>query len=445
MRANFVCESGSAMLAVARLLLGGFEVPVDGEVARLELTQTRNLFAASADVLRFRRLECDLRIVYRESEHVAKVQLHHRDILSLHASSRAQEHYDFLHCQLRGALVGRFGEFLEGRLCVFDEICKVPVLLSVMACAFASKVHCLPGDIFELYQLGMLSTLRRRLSCEEQVQGALEMLRSIAAANHLARRRTFQVDDVRAALQGRPDLLEIWSRLLEEGAVPLVKILTLGDVSGEFQFSHLSFQEALFIESLQQQPEEQQQEQQPDQLQQQQQETKQPEVQQEQEEQKRRPVRQPLFEFWGTDAALNFSLNDPFYKNALAIGRGHMGAALARQRSAWCLDVQPRLSELGRQGLQSLLTGASGLRKLNVANVCLRNPSEMASLVAALGKDGLPSLEVLVLGRCQLPAASAQSLGLFLASCGRLRELDLEGNRELLSSPDAVTALGAAL
>lgn len=77
------------------------------------------------------------------------------------------------------------------------------------------------------------------------------MLRHVAMANHLARRRTFELADARASLSGRPDELDMWDRCVRAGVIPLVKVLASdGDRSGEFQFKHLSFQEALFVEAL---------------------------------------------------------------------------------------------------------------------------------------------------------------------------------------------------
>ena len=79
---------------------------------------------------------------------------------------------------------------------------------------------------------------------DARLELATEMLRAIAVANHLAQRRTFSLDDARGALRGMAAHLRLWEELLASGAIPLVKVLALGDQSGEFQFKHLSFQEA---------------------------------------------------------------------------------------------------------------------------------------------------------------------------------------------------------
>ena len=87
----------------------------------------------------------------------------------------------------------------------------------------------------------------RRHVGDARLELATEMLRAIAVANHLAQRRTFSLDDARGALRGMAAHLRLWEELLASGAIPLVKVLALGDQSGEFQFKHLSFQEACLV------------------------------------------------------------------------------------------------------------------------------------------------------------------------------------------------------
>ena len=45
--------------------------------------------------------------------------------------------------------------------------------------------------------------------------------------------------------------LGMWMELMQSGAIPLIKVLASdGARSGEFQFKHKSFQEALFVEAV---------------------------------------------------------------------------------------------------------------------------------------------------------------------------------------------------
>ena len=101
----------------------------------------------------------------------------------------------------------------------------------------------LPADIHSLYGAAIRAAVRRHVG-DARLELATEMLRAIAVANHLAQRRTFSLDDARGALRRMDAHLRLWEELLASGAIPLVKVLALGDQSGEFQFKHLSFQEA---------------------------------------------------------------------------------------------------------------------------------------------------------------------------------------------------------
>ncbi|CAJ1443217.1 unnamed protein product [Effrenium voratum] len=400
-RSDFVCPDAGSLRKVLELLVS-FSTLVDGDRAELQILRCANFFARPGPE-KFRYFSCDLRLSFQQCSHPVKVQVHHADGLECFRQADAQEHVAFLRQRLAGTAQG---ELLEARLQVFDEIRCIPVLLSVLACAFAVEIHRLPADIYELYEMGMFSTLKRQLS-EDQVDATFEMLETIAVANHLAKRRTFQAEDLRVALKGKPHLLGLWSQLLEDGSVPLIKVLTLGELTGEFQFSHLSFQEALFVRAL--------------------------------------GSGCLATSFWRTHDALNSSLNDPFYRNALLIGRCHLGNALAGNKPCLSFDCQPRLTELGRLGLRNIVAGAQAIEELDLANVNLQNSEEVVALVSSLTSSGLPKLRVLGLSRCRLSGKSAQAIGTLLRCCSSLQKLDLEGNRCFLQSEDAVDSLSQSI
>ncbi|CAE7773870.1 unnamed protein product, partial [Symbiodinium sp. CCMP2456] len=398
-KADFVCPSAASLASLCKTLLTGFTVQIDGEPASLHVARRWSSFQDPGPT-RLRFLRYELRLKFQDASHTAQVQIHHSECLSAYRTSQMQEHYTHLQKSLKnqGGLE-TFDAMLEARMSVFDAICRIPVLLSVLACAFAVETQRLPQNLYDLYEMGMLSTLERRVG-KDRVQAVLEMLQAIAVANHIAKRRTFQAEDLRAALK-EPSQLALWSQLLEDGSVPLVKILTLGDMTGEFQFSHLSFQEALFVRALS------------------------------------ASDRGKQFRcFWGSDTSLNSSLNDPFYRNTFVIGRGYLGEALASSQPSFNFDCQPRLSGLGREGLRHLLAGTRSLRSLQLGNVDLGG-----QIWADLVNSMLPglSLQELVLSRCQLSAV--KPLGALLRACPKLRLLDLEGNKNILKIPSEVGEL----
>lgn len=325
-----------------------------------------------------------------------------------------------------------FESALGERLEAFDVICKRPVLLSVLVCllkGFWGPANKLPRDVYELYEMGVQAKVAqdvRRKWCmgddfpsaerqelvRSRVKLTVDMLQAIATANHLEKRRTFQIADVTKALKTRQELLELWNECLSEGDVPLIRVLTLGEISGgEFQFSHLSFQEFLFIRGVC----------------------------------NGEADKSSSITFWSTESLMNIWLNDPFYKNTFALGRGHIGRALAEKRSDWSFDRHPRLSEIGLEGLRNLLMGATSLRSLDLSNVSLNSPAGVHMIAEAAAFAGLPSLKILSLRYCCVPSTAATSLGRLLASCPLMEDLDLEWNRNLLSTLRAVSELGEAL
>eukprot|EP00929_Paragymnodinium_shiwhaense_P074635 TRINITY_DN38204_c0_g3_i1.p1 TRINITY_DN38204_c0_g3~~TRINITY_DN38204_c0_g3_i1.p1 ORF type:complete len:2282 (+),score=602.47 TRINITY_DN38204_c0_g3_i1:73-6918(+) len=311
---------------------------------------------------------------------------------------------------------------IDNRLAVFKSISSVPVFLSVLVCALSDQAQSelLPRDIFDLYELGVKATLRRHFGvaagasndeAELRCGQTLEMLRAIATANHLAARRTFQPADVRKVLSDKPALLQLWEEMLQDGNVPLVKILALGESGGEFQFRHLSFQESLFGSALATGCDE-----------------------------------AASQSFWGGDSQLCSRMNDPFYRNCFALCRGHLGQSRAKLVAAWSFDCQPRLtSDLGHTGLRHLLPGALQLQALDLSNVGFEGDGDLQSLVDSVGSTGLPALTTLKMRCCKLPGSAASALGTWLSRCPAIRMLDLEGNRELLRTTAAVDGLCSTL
>ena len=138
---------------------------------------------------------------------------------------------------------------------------QVPVLLSLFVVAVGdsrkgeeegeekeeSHPPTLPSDLFELYKLAVLATIKKISDAPEDLLRS--MLRSVGSANQLASRRIFSGADVNQALESNPKAKELWWSLIEGNqAIPFVRALAVPANGAahdqfEFQFSHLSIQE----------------------------------------------------------------------------------------------------------------------------------------------------------------------------------------------------------
>ena len=168
---------------------------------------------------------------------------------------------DFFRARLANAyeteLAHELDFILDTTMRIFDQIVQVPVLLSMLAVVLGSQDtesgHLrLPRDLYELYKMAVGAVMEKRAHGGHDAGAIRRCLRTIAYRNHLAKRRMFLDAHIREALQDEPALAEIWSTLVNgDEPPPLVKILTAPSAAGEggeYQFSHISFQEFLYLE-----------------------------------------------------------------------------------------------------------------------------------------------------------------------------------------------------
>jgi hypothetical protein len=88
------------------------------------------------------------------------------------------------------------------------------------------------------------------MACDGTAEQMRDMLRAVAVRTQLRNSgevRTFTDADVREALRTQPNHQMLWQAL--RGELPLVKVLSYEADGGEYQFTHLSFQEALVAEA----------------------------------------------------------------------------------------------------------------------------------------------------------------------------------------------------
>ena len=338
-RARLVCSSGTQMKDFLKKIAEDYETEIDGQKVKLTLARVKNKFSSKdSDPSRFRNVLLNLQLhsnavtengqTKYKNFHFVELQVHHKLILKFNDDSHAHDFYDFF----RRELASQYGKemeaslnfMLEERMQLFKEISEVPVLLSVMTMALMHSNR-MPSSLYELYDMGLQNILESQLGQVEQdvKQQLWQLMQLVALHNQLNQKRIFMQKDVESALAKEPELLPTWTRLVQKGDVPFVKILADGE-DAEYQFRHLSFQEALASQVL--------------------------------AESNGKMGVQAANRFKEIGGSLADFLNMPFYRNMLRIGAGFVGDVFG---TYWPLTSQ--LTDNGRTGLWNLLLGAKKL------------------------------------------------------------------------------------
>ena len=183
--------------------------------------------------------------------------MHQHNILAYNDASHAHDHYDYFRSLLEGSYATELDMMLERTMLFLEEVAGVPVLLSMLVLLFDDgqvSAAQLPTNRYELYDKAMQRVLSKRGADGHE---ALRVLRAVAMANLNAEaRREFSSVHVSSAI-GNEAGRALWQQLEEEAqGVPLIKTLAArvdGFFRGkpaQYQFRHLSFQEALCAQAL---------------------------------------------------------------------------------------------------------------------------------------------------------------------------------------------------
>ena len=178
---------------------------------------------------------------------------------------------------------------------------------------------------------------------------AVKMLRLIAMSSHLrlqtSEARTFTTSEVRETLRSHRAEVEwtLWKEMCTAGGIPMVKCLEDADPNhdGLYEFKDPGFQDALFVQALQEDAWSK--------------------------------------GFWPTldDAARQ--LNFVPYRGASRGRRRHLGEILSSRRANW--KFAGKLDDVGWHALRCVLTGgASGVRVLDIAQCNLAGPDLPSTL-----------------------------------------------------------------
>ena len=266
LRCMTLCSDGPGMLKLLLLIAqdGGFHFITDGGIeAHLELIETKNKFnLKKLSPTHFRNAMLKLRLHATGTSMFVELQVHHVDIKHTEADLDGHRLYEYFRSFYEGD-EKEWDMQLNRQLTFFDEVCQVPVLLSLLVVAVGGSGEAgggegspptLPSDLFELYKLAVLATIKK--TPDASVDVLLSMLRSVGSANQLTGRRIFSGADVNRALKSNPKGKELWWSLIEGNqAIPFVRTLAVpanhtAQDWFEFQFSHLSVQEYFLAADL---------------------------------------------------------------------------------------------------------------------------------------------------------------------------------------------------
>jgi len=328
------------------------------------------------------------------------LQVHLKNIID--HSNKVHDHdiYAWFRARLQDRYEKEVDFMLNKTIVMYEIISKVPVLLSMLVVALnvdEGEEAAVPRDMHDLYMSAIDKSVSRWSKANWNGIGAdqmAELLRKLARANQeraLAESgevRTFSDSDVEKVLA--PQEYKMWEGMLNSESLPLVKTLVVGE-GGLFQFTHLSFQEALFGASL---------------------------------------LKGEVDAFWKTTREATRQLNTAEFRNVFEIGEGHLGKELARRLPR--LVIVEDLTPIGRESLGYMLAGAVQLGaleahgKLGEGGVTAAILDPLCSVIQEQGNQ-LRTLKLGGNGNWQQEAAKKLLKALCSEACIVDETLDIEG------------------
>ena len=249
LRGRAVAPSGTIMILLLDKMRNGFEVIFKGKVAKLYLLRCKNKMG-NKDPTRFSNMLTNLVLEYDGVTVITELQVHHRMILEYNDSAHAHGPYEFFRSLFADTYETELDVTLEHVILFFEEVGKVPVLLSMLVLIFMGRKpdskQPLPYNRFELYQQAIGASVAQLQGGKYDAKLVRQMVERVAIQNTMDNERNFRIDLVQRALAGAPAgvNVQLWNEIAESASgLPLVKTLELGT---QFQFKHLSLQEALF-------------------------------------------------------------------------------------------------------------------------------------------------------------------------------------------------------
>ena len=372
LRARIEADTAADLDRVVTLLACGLST----SGATLELVRLKNRCKhATPSHFRFFLLNLQL-TVEGEKLLVVEIQLHSRELLNYNNQADSHLHYEYFRTELAGhfakTLKRNLDFMVETRLTLFEEVARVPVLLSLLLVVLGDAPRRFPESVPQLYEFAVQAATQRA-----KLANAPTVLRRLAVENMQRRRRAFTGAELTA--NGGPS---------DGGGLPLLKVLAEGATADqtEYQFVHLTIQEALYGLALRS---------------------------------------NDVAGAWATDEEAAAFLNDPFMRNTLALDGAGMGRHFAQLRPAWEFqrNIYHPLTPLGYEGLTRLLIGKPRVTVLDLSH---GDPAARDAVSGTLEPfTDLVSLRSLVLHGCRNVGGPLDHL----AGCRALALLDLSGTR----------------
>ena len=267
--------------------------------------------------------------------------------------------------------------------------------------AIVPKSHSLHAVVTALVEFVLAPIAQSESALQETGK---KMLRDVAVENQQNGRREFTSKHVACALGATPEELGLWTKLELDADHGVALVATLSKQSekapAQYQFKHLSFQEGLYAEyllmmitSLQ--------------------------------------APGPGWSGWHTDKAAAEFLNNRYMNNTCRIAAGHLGALLAKQRSAWDFREAP-LTPNGRSALWFITDENDTVDSVNVARNDI-NADDVLGLANTIAT--CPCLQLLDLSENDLWRLSFDAPSMWSKVCAALSnntsltDLNLNNNK----------------
>lgn len=186
--------------------------------------------------------------------------MHHEQILDLSENMHSHEYYEFFRTKNDTIKPEELDFMIDNQLQFFAEIRSSPVLLSLLILILdVGDDFQLPNSVYQLYEMAIKASIKRFVeerphlldnssATKDLKAEVLRVVQKIGHRNHVAQRRAFE-----HLAPTDPDY-GLWNEICATGiygtattVLSFVKVIAQMEL---YQFSHLSFQEFLYVRAI---------------------------------------------------------------------------------------------------------------------------------------------------------------------------------------------------